>query len=237
MQTVRLCYNSVGDIMTKKLFKTGNDVLKFLAVHFIVIGLIFSIVGAVILYSETVKKNTWIASEATIIGFDEYGDMPIMQYEFNGETYQAKSNYSTPVQKIGDTEEIYICPDYPRTISAVKSSALLTGLFLGIGLWFIIAGAAFFIFILLRKKRKDKLLSEGERLICLITDCSVNRRINAFGKCPFQLTAMYEDSTEKYYFKSESSFEIDTNCIGRQVFVYAEYGNRKAYYVDLSSVW
>lgn len=108
----------------------------------------------------------------------------------------------------------------------------------GIGTLFFIIGISCLLFYVIKRRKTQRLLDNGNYIMAEITEISQNYNVNMNGKCPFVVHCQYQTMDGiVHIFKSRNIyFNPETLLLNQQVRVYYDNENFKNYYVDIDEV-
>ena len=126
--------------------------LKIMCIGLIAFGLIFAIIGGVIVSKKIISKNRCtdevkgVVIENVLSSSNEDGSSyaPVFEYEYNGVKHRYKSNVYTspPSYDVGESVTIMVDPDDPEDIYVIGyySTWVFGIVFLAVGLGVSVAG-------------------------------------------------------------------------------------------------
>ena len=107
---------------------------------FLLVGLIFFLVGTGIFVSARKKAAAYQETTGVVTGFSQDGAL-IVTYEVDGKTYTQRSNFITNTVREGDEITIQYDPLSPSRMEAgAKVSKILSIVFMGMGGLFLLIG-------------------------------------------------------------------------------------------------
>ncbi len=205
--------------------------IKALGAIFSIVGLVF-ILAALIYYFATENIRNYPTVDARIVGI--YQDNTVVTYEYEGLTYNyVKINYVQDSFRHNQLIKLYINPSNPLKCYYSMQLYLLPIIFVIMGILFFTPGIIFVITNKAFIKKKERLLSEGRRIIATVkevrfTNISVNNMfqqiiIAEYGEMIYKSRPIYDridyDQKEKYI-----------------VYVYVNMEKPTDYYMDETSL-
>lgn len=107
---------------------------------FLLVGLIFFLVGTGVLISARKKAATYEETTGVITDFDRDG-YPYITYTVHGKTYEQRSSFTTSSYRVGQELPVRYDPDAPyRMEVAGKMALFLPIMFMGMGGLFLVIG-------------------------------------------------------------------------------------------------
>lgn len=224
-----------------------NKIENFIWISFLVIGLIFLIVG-IIICINTFDYTDKIETTGVITEITSYrnrdGDTihnVYVKYEINGKQYESKLNsYSSNFYE-GKEIKIYYEKDNIGNIG-VKSLDLMSLMFPGFGIIFSSIGGIS-LFVQLRKKKLEKLLKEsGTRINAYYVETVINTSYSVNNNHPYNIICEWNNpmDNKKYIFKSENIWVNPESIITERNIttfpVYIDMNNKKKYVVDIDEL-
>ena len=123
---------------------------------FLLVGLVFLVLGTAFFLSARKKADTYVETEAVIVGFDREG-YPYVTYTAHGRTYEQRSSYTSSSLEVGQEMTVRYDPQDPTKMTVGgKAAWLLPGLFLGLGGLFFVLGAAWVTLVYRKFRPKDE---------------------------------------------------------------------------------
>ena len=88
----------------------------YIALVFMILGIVFSAVAVGLTINDYNKKNNWLESEAKIINIDYHDEEVRVSYSHNGIEYSCYLNSYSSIYYVGQVIDISINPDNPSQI-------------------------------------------------------------------------------------------------------------------------
>lgn len=220
---------------------------------FIQIGIVFSLVGAVLLAvgmiihaaNTSFMKNadTTQAEIIDIVRHHHYGkgnkgnDYDVwIEYTVDGKNYNSRIKSYDSSMYVGKEIEVFYDPENPSDVRTNSNVATIIctaigGLFLTLGI--------IFLAVAIIKGRKIKLLKQsGEALTGTIINVSMNTNVRINNRHPYkaECEVINPYDGEKYLYSSENINSDISHFIGMTVTVYIDKNNKSKYYVDMDEL-
>lgn len=110
--------------------------------------------------------------------------------------------------------------------------------FLSVGVPFLIVGMSFYVYLSVKEKEKERLITDGYRVSGKIIDYKVNHQVRLNRKCPVKLiceTDGYDYNENKRYI-SDNYWGDPELLINSNVTIYIDREKGNHYYVDISKL-
>jgi len=233
--------------MNRRIFMNAKSTQWLAAIIFTIVGAIFLIVGPIIFANEMSFKNKGIESIAIITDIETYHSTDdtyykvYVQYIANDRTYNNTLDYWDSTMSVGKEVKIYYNPDNPNEIVANNSSYLLLLLPLIGGVSFIL-GTSMIIVNIKRKRRKSKLLENGDYINAEIEEVIYDTSYSVNRISPHVIVCKWENPADgnTYVFKSENIWYDPEPIIEEKNIitlpVYINRDNLKKYFVSLENI-
>lgn len=230
------------------MFKKGNTIPYFVFGMFMVVGLLFFMLGIYIMISQNISKENRVYTTAIIERIDRHTDSDgdthydvFISYDVDGKIYQRELNSYMSGYYEGKKIEVYYDKNNPSTVKT-ESSIIGMLIFAGLGLVIFVIG---FIGLLrgFIKKRKNKILKiTGKPIYATYVSIQLNTSYSVNGINPYNIICEWDDpnTNKKYLFKSENlwfnpeQYILQNNITTFTVFINPN--NIKEYIVDISSI-
>ncbi|MDD5936756.1 MAG: DUF3592 domain-containing protein [Clostridiales bacterium] len=220
----------------------NNNILKFCQLFVLLVSVIF--LGFATLSSMSAHNFVKHAKtvNATITGVncreDTHGPHITISYDVDDK------NYQKTIYKCWDSwyegKEISILYDVekPSKVRIQENLYFQSTVFGLLGSLFLILTIIMVIYQQQMQSKRQKLITEGNRVDATIIGCTTNNKVKIYGKHPYQIEATYEDLFSKavYHFQSHNIYHNPPNMLGMCVPVYVNPNNSKDYYMDLLSL-
>lgn len=204
---------------------------RMLLLPFMLLGLIFLVVGlGFAAYDHSIRANSF-AVQGTIVGFEDHD--PVVLYRINGADYTTTGSISTSGQAIGDPYTLYVDTNDPLQVT--------DEVFYIIGLSFAISGGVFWLMGFLfwaavgrATSNREALLGYGRRVTAVVTSVTENRAVSYGKQHPWRITATctHPLTGQTVQVKSHSVL-FTTLQPGDQVEIAFHPSNEKKYAFDL----
>jgi len=217
----------------------------WLGAIFLFIGILFALIGAILIYKNNEFKKTAVGGEATIVDIyksvDSDGDTShtvMVEYSVDGKKYKGTLDYYTAGMGVGDNVKIFYDPNNPNDFIGDGSNIGML-IFVILGSVFATIGTVFIVISIKKKNIQKRLKASNYVIQANIDSFDLNMNLTVNGRHPFILIASaispYDGKT--YKFKSESIWNDLTLSFEKYniktVPVYVNPKNYKEYYVDI----
>jgi hypothetical protein len=225
-------------------------VLKFCFGIFFGVGLIFFVIGIVMLSNSSTEGM--IETKATITniesscsyGYDDDDDCnykTTISYRANGKEYtKVLTEYSSTYYE-GKEITIHFDKENPNKV-ITQLSKFLVWMFIGMGALFILIGGIGFFVIIKNRSKAKKLKAEGNFMPIAISEVKYNSSITVNGVSPYNIICNWMNPADgiEYKFKSENLYFnpnpiLEAHGI-KELNVYFDISNPKRYYVDVEDL-
>ena len=210
---------------------------NMLVAIFIIIGIVFLIIGTVVI--EFVKKNkeNYLQTEGVIVDIDENQNVQV-SYVVDEIEYIGYLNSYIITYREGKTITIYYDINDPTNISSDLDHAFLY-IWSGIGLLFILISGGIVLSGKLNEKKKQRLKQSGNIVNAKYLCTEINKRYAINNKHPYNVICELDSSIDgkTHILKSENIWFDPKNIIeDRNITtfrVYYNINNLKQYYIDI----
>ena len=109
--------------------------------------------------------------------------------------------------------------------------------FLSVGVPFLLVGLAFYIYVSKKEKKKERLITDGRRVLGKVIDFKVNYQVSLNRRHPVKLVCETDEYAfeEKKRYISENYWGDPEAAINKDVTIYIDREKNDQYYVDLRS--
>ena len=215
---------------------------------FMVVGVALLIGGVVtlILSRNFMEKAEEITAVITDISSYRNSDGELshnvqVEYTYGGILYENIELHFYSSSMYEGKEITLLCdPEHPEHVESNGGMAILYGIFIGMGLLFIIIAIIPITITLRGSARRKRILKSGRKLYAAIEEITLNTSLSVNGQHPYVIYCTWKDEYKDmvYRFKS-SSIWTNPNLVlhpGDMIPVYVDEKNYKHYYVDIESV-
>lgn len=225
-----------------------RDVRRFVAFA-LAFGVLFTLIALVLLAAQRTFMAKAIPATAEVTGFyesrsDEGGVSYYPEFRFvtgDGRTWQARAaiGANPPAYRIGEQIPIRYDPAEPMSASIDTPGAryLLTWIFFGIGILWLLIGVAPVLARWFRKRRYRFLLEHGSPILTTFAGVEVEWRITVQGRQPYVIVTEWRNpvSQELVEFRSHPVWQDPTDkAKHRAITVLVDPNNFRHYVMDLS---
>ncbi len=225
-----------------------NKKEKFIFMIFLIIGLLFLILGTIICikqfnYSGKIE-TTGIISQ--IIPYTESdGDIKhnvFVTYHVNGKEYTSELNGYSTSYYVGKEIPIYYNENNIDKIG-VKSLDMLMLIFPGLGFIFACVGGIPLFFMNNTKKQIQKLKEFGTRIDATYVETVINNSYTVNGRSPYNIICEWNNPADnkKYIFKSQNLWTNPESIIAEKNIktfsVYIDMNNMRKYTIDVDELF
>lgn len=220
---------------------------------FMQVGIIFSLMGAVLLAVGMVihaanasfmeNAETTRAEITDIVRHHHYrkgkdgNDYDVwIEYTVDGKTYNSRINSYDSSMYVGKEIEVFYDPENPSDVWTDSNVGII--IFTAIGGLFFVLGIIFLVSAII-KGRKIKLLKQnGEALtgtiinVCMNTNVRINNRHPYKAEC--KVISPYDG--EEYLYSSENINSDISHFVGMTVTVFVDKNDKSKYYVDMDEL-
>lgn len=223
--------------------KKNNFIYIFFGI-FAVVGIILFISGFFWLSSGLKFKENAMEVSAEIVDIETYRDSdgelqhrPYITYSVNGTTYTDRplNSYSSDMY-IGQELTILCNPDTPERVMTNLSIYLGGGIFLGMGVIFMLVGIIPIICFIIKSARQKKILQTGQVLYATVNNIVWNTSYSVNGRHPFVIYCTYKDDYQdiSYRFKSDNLWTDPSPVfpVGSYIEVYVNPKDYSQYHVN-----
>ncbi|MGN1481156.1 DUF3592 domain-containing protein [Porcipelethomonas sp.] len=223
--------------------KSVKKIFIILGILFFTIGIIFVIIGGVVLARNISFMSSAKKTNAEIISINadsyrkdnrDYTSYDVwIEYTVDGDILEEKLNEYNSYMYEGKEIEVYYDPDNPSDVR--MESNVFEFIFLVIGGIFAVIGAVFLIIVIVTGRRVENLKKSGDKLSGTITDVKRNYSIRINNCHPFKAECKVINpyDGETYLYSSQNITDDITGFIGMTVTVYVDRNNKRKYYVDI----
>ena len=228
--------------------KNKNNVIYFVFGFFAFIGVIFTALGIVLFFTQSIDEKDRIYTNAIIERIDSYRDSDgdtsydvFVSYDVDGEKYIEELNSYFSSYYEGKEIEVYYDKNKP---SRVRVDGFEFGflLFSGIGIVFVIIGLSGIISIVLKNKKAKELKQTGMVIEVEYVTTLVNGNFEVNGENPYNIICKWYDSitNQTYELKSDNLWYNPEGYITQNNItkfkVYINPNNYKEYTMDVSEI-
>lgn len=120
----------------------------------------------------------------------------------------------------------------------MADSSMFSGIYMLIGGIFIIIGGSLLIVMIIKKKKRNQLMQQGDKLDGIITNVVMNTMVRVNGYHPYkaEVEVINHFDGQTYLYSSDNVTQDISYLIGETVNVYVEHNNPKNYFVDLDEL-
>ncbi len=225
-----------------------NKLVYFLYGTFALVGIIFVIVGVVLLISGMQFRKTAVEVTAVITKIDSYRDFDgemnydvYVDYSYDGNTYsKVRLNEYNSSMYEGKEISLFIDPDVPTRKTTNFGSIFGVVICIGIGSIFSLVGICS-ILVMRRKTVKNKeLIAAGHSIFATVNSIEINTSYSVNRRHPFVIYCSYKDEYKDlvYRFKSDNLWTDPSLVIapGSEIRVYVDGTDFSKYHVDAESI-
>ncbi|MCM2324993.1 MAG: DUF3592 domain-containing protein [Candidatus Woesearchaeota archaeon] len=215
------------------------DVKWIIAIMFIGVGLIFSSVGGLFLYSDMMLKKSGVHAEGIVVEllFDGSVYKPLVRFiDQEGEEIEFfdRTGTNPSMFMIGDKVEVYYESDNPYTARLAGSWNIFYFSFIIGGLLFAIVG--FFLQYGFIMQDKEYLKKKGIKIHSEFLRVEKNEGFKVDGESPFRIVSRAKSGGVYYTFYSKNLWVDPSDKIKDKIAVYVDSRDMSKYYVDLSEL-
>lgn len=208
---------------------------KLVFLIFLIVGLVLIAAGVIAeaVQQRVIAKSDPVTAVISEIETRHNGDDTIwVSYQYQGADYRAPLHYYSSSMYEGQELTVYVSPDHPE--SAYYKNYLLSGIFAGIGLLFLLIGLVFLTVFARSKKRIQRILTDGRPLDAPVIRVEQNTRYRVNGASPYRVFCQYTDpvSGVQHLFHSDNLWFDPRPYLGDSLRVYIDGENYRRYAVD-----
>ena len=209
---------------------------KVLGISFFAAGMVLMILALVFAWHSCNIQKSSEKVAGTII--HNYGNSVEVSYTYEGRAYETiLSEYSSSMHT-GDEIALYVNKENPTKVRTEMLLFLVTYIFGGISIPFLIIGLVFLLVLRAKKNKKRNLLQNGRMVEAVVTGGMINYNVRVNNRHPWKLECRFEDTFTgaTYLFSSNNIWKDPFLYVGQNVKVYLDRENPKKYYVDIDSL-
>jgi hypothetical protein len=222
----------------------SKKIVYFVFGIFILIGLIFTAVGAWLFVDAVMFRKTAVKADGVVVGMVESSDRdnsyyPVVEFTSpEGIAVRFKYNVSSspPMFEVGEKVRVIFDPKRPGDVTIDSwLSWLLQGIFLFIGLIFLGIGVGVTILLVRGGNRGARLKMTGRKVQAQVVGV-IKGWLRVNNRPSYRIVCKWMDpmiGKERLY-KSELLWFDPSNQVGPMVDVFVDMANSKIYYVDIS---
>lgn len=212
-------------------------VLRLLSIIFLCLALAFVLIGYFVNLPGRILKVDGLQTQGVVTGVDHKRGRTTVSYTVRGETYETTLNVYSSSLSSGDPIELYVAKDDPHRIATPVEDTLsfvfnlLAAVFAAVGL---------VLAVLARRgeQLRQRLLSDGERIIAQIVEVRPNPRMTFKGRHPYRLLCQAVDpatGAQRDFWSDNIFSDPAPDFIRQDIDVCIDPQNRHQYTVDLQS--
>ncbi|MBU1718123.1 MAG: DUF3592 domain-containing protein [Bacteroidetes bacterium] len=221
--------------------------MKKLFIFLIAFGLLFIIIGIVMLVNNQSFRSNAIIVEGTVVEMriktsDRGSGMeaPVIDYKAadgSEHTYLSTSFSYPPQYEVGEKVKVYCNPNNPDD-ATIGSGSVFPIIFVIVGIFPFLIGVLLLRYKIRKVKTNTILLQTGQKIQADIISIDYNRGLTVNDKNPLQIECQWLQAFDNtvYVFRSDNLWFDPRPFLGdrTQLDVYIERENPKKYYVDVS---
>ena len=228
--------------------KNKNNVVYFLFIFFASIGLLFTVLGIVLFFTQSIDKDDRVYTTAIIERIDRYTDSDgdtsydvFVSYYVDNKEYIEELNSYTSSYYEGKEIEVYYDKNKPSRVRTDGFEFVFL-IFSVVGLVFVIIGLSGIIGSILKKKKVKELKQTGMIIEAIYETTLVNGNFEVNGSNPYNIICSWYDSitNQTYELKSDNLWYNPEEYISQKNItkfkVYINPSNYKEYTMDLSEI-
>ncbi len=213
----------------------------YLAVTFLIIGMIFSAVGGGFAISNQRFLSVSEEASATISEIREYGSGDDTEYDVfvtfttrDGRLVKTELREYASTMEVGSVITVYYDPADPTDARYLVTAQILSWVFLVLGGLFLLGAAVPLVLFWRSKQIHKRLREEGRRVYARIDRYQVNTSIRIFNKSPVVLILSAQVGMQTLEFRCRNMFRDPQMLIGRYAAVYFNPEKPAQYAVEVS---
>lgn len=213
-------------------------ILSFMAIIFIVIGVVLKINNDK--FMATAEKTTGTITEIEVYYTrDSDGDRVrkhrvYVEYTVDGEKYENRLDSYNSAMRVGGSVTVYYDPQNPTDISSGDAS-IVTIIMICVGGLLLVVDIIIVVRLISSSKKRKNLIKNGTAYTGTITDVRVITNIKVNGRHPYKADCEVVNplTQERYLFSSDNVYTDIRHMIGSPVVVYMDDTNPANHYVDI----